>query len=153
MKIGVGAAHFSAIQRAELAVRRGIHRSLLGPAGRRALLAGIAATGNCGLACADSPAVPDGQVVLEEITVTAQKREERLQETPISISAFSRAAIEKLGVNNLRELSEHAPNVRFDFTAPISGASNAAGIFIRGIGQSDFALTTEAGVGTYVDGV
>ena len=153
MKIGVGAAHFSAIERAELAVRRGIRCSLLGPAGRLALLAGIAAAGNCGVVCADSSAAPEGQVVLEEITVTAQKREERLQETPISISAFNRAAIEKLGVNNLRELSEHAPNVRFDFTAPISGASNAAGIFIRGIGQSDFALTTEAGVGTYVDGV
>src|SRR5260370_3433955 len=153
MKSGVGAAHFSAIQWAELAVRRGIRRSLLGSAGSVALLAGIAATGNCGLGWAESAAVPEGQVVLEEITVTAQKREERLQETPISISAFSRAAIEKLGVNNLRELSERAPDVRFDFTAPISGASNAAGIFIRGIGQSDFALTTEAGVGTYVDGV
>src|SRR6266481_8868388 len=137
MKIGVGAAHFSAIQRAEPVVGRVIRRSSLGPAGRLALLAGIAAAGNCGVVCADSSAAPEGQVVLEEITVTAQKREERLQETPISISAFNRAAIEKLGVNNLRELSEHAPNVRFDFTAPISGASNAAGIFIRGIGQSD----------------
>src|SRR6266404_3348325 len=121
MKIGVGAAHFSAIERAELAVRRGIRCSLLGPAGRLALLAGIAAAGNCGVVCADSSAAPEGQVVLEEITVTAQKLE----------------------VNNLRELSEHAPNVRFDFTAPISGASDAAGIFIRCIGQSDFALTTE----------
>ena len=41
----------------------------------------------------------------------------------------------------------------FDTTAPITGVSNAAIITIRGIGQTDYALTTEAGVGTYIDGV
>jgi iron complex outermembrane recepter protein len=90
---------------------------------------------------------------LEDIVVTAQKREERLQDTPIAISAFSAAAMEKAGVTNVQQVSEMAPNVTFDFTSPISGASNAAAVFIRGIGQSDFALTTDAGVGTYVDGV
>lgn len=90
---------------------------------------------------------------LEEITVTAQRREERLQDIPISISAFTASAIERLGVTNVEQLANFAPNVRFDFTAPVSGASDAAGVFIRGVGQADFALTTEAGVGTYVDGV
>ena len=99
------------------------------------------------------PGSADPTVALEEVTVTAQRRSERLQDTPISMSAFTSAAIERLGVSNLQQLAEFAPNVRFDFTAPISGASDAAGVFIRGIGQSDFALTTEAGVGTYVDGV
>src|SRR5882757_10291682 len=92
-------------------------------------------------------------VGLEEITVTAQRREERLQDIPIAITAFGAAAIEKLGVTNVEQLANFAPNVRFDFTAPVSGASDAAGVFIRGVGQADFALTTEAGVGTYVDGV
>lgn len=95
----------------------------------------------------------DEVVGLEEIIVTAQKREEGLQETPISISAFTERAIEQLGATNIQQVAEFAPNVVFDFTAPISGASNAAGVTIRGIGQTDFALTTEAGVGTYVDGV
>jgi len=90
---------------------------------------------------------------LEEITVTAQRRTERLQDTPISITAFTAATIERLGATDIERLANFAPNVRFDFTAPISGASDAAGIFIRGVGQADFALTTEAGVGTYVDGV
>jgi len=90
---------------------------------------------------------------LEEITVTAQRREARLQDTPISITAFTASAIDKLGVTNVEQLANLAPNVRFDFTAPVSGASDAAGVFIRGVGQADFALTTEAGVGTYVDGV
>ncbi len=90
---------------------------------------------------------------LDTIVVTAQKREENLQDTPISVSAATAASIERTGATNIAVVAEMAPNVIFDTTAPISGASNAAGVTIRGIGQTDFALTTEAGVGTYVDGV
>jgi iron complex outermembrane receptor protein len=104
-------------------------------------------------AAASAPSSDTISGALEEITVTAQRRAERLQDTPISITAFTAAAIDALGVTNVAQLSNLAPNVRFDFTAPVSGASDAAGIFIRGVGQADFALTTEAGVGTYVDGV
>ena len=118
------------------------------------------ACGMCAMAQAGaSTALPSSEhpdestATLEEVTVTAQRREERLQDTPIAVTAFTSAAIDRLGVSNVQQLAEFVPNVRFDFTAPISGASNAAGVFIRGIGQSDFALTTEAGVGTYVDGV
>mgnify|MGYP001099389736 FL=1 len=106
-----------------------------------------------GLAIAGPGLAQDAGLALEEIRVTAQKREESLQDTPISIAAFTAASIEKLGISNIQQLGDLTPNVTFDFTAPISGASNAAGIFIRGVGQSDFALTTEAGVGTYVDGI
>src|SRR5713226_10551943 len=101
----------------------------------------------------DSARAIEAPGALEEITVTAQRREARLQDTPISITAFTASAIDKLGVTNVEQLANFAPNVRFDFTAPVSGASDAAGVFIRGVGQADFALTTEAGVGTYVDGV
>src|ERR1700724_3300151 len=57
---------------------------------------------------------------LEEITVTAQRREERLQDTPISITAFGATAIARLGASNVEQLANFAPNVRFDFTAPVS---------------------------------
>jgi iron complex outermembrane receptor protein len=100
-----------------------------------------------------TPAGGQTDGALEEIVVTAQKRAERLEQTPIAITAFTAATIAKTGVTNLADLAEKAPNVTFKFTAPISGASNAATVFIRGIGQSDFALTTDPGVGTYVDGV
>jgi iron complex outermembrane recepter protein len=90
---------------------------------------------------------------LEEIVVTAQKREQSLQDTPIAITAFTDTLIARTGVSDIAQLAEKTPNVTFKFTAPISGASNAATVFIRGIGQSDFALTTDPGVGTYVDGV
>jgi iron complex outermembrane receptor protein len=106
-----------------------------------------------GLAIPGAAIGQETSVGLEEIVVTAQKREESLQDTPISITAFTASGMEKLGVTNIQELGAFTPNVTFDFTSPISGASNAASIFIRGIGQSDFALTTEAGVGTYVDGI
>src|SRR5882757_5683014 len=101
----------------------------------------------------DAGGANEPSAALEEITVTAQRRAARLQDTPISITAYTTAAIETLGATNIAQLANFAPNVRFDFTAPVSGASDAAGIFIRGVGQADFALTTEAGVGTYVDGV
>lgn len=119
---------------------------------RTALMTGVSTLG-LALAAAGQANAQSVTYALEEIRVTAQKREESLQDTPISIAAFTAATIEKLGITNIQQLGDFAPNVTFDFTAPISGASNAAGIFIRGVGQSDFALTTEAGVGTYVDGI
>lgn len=90
---------------------------------------------------------------VEEIIVTAQRRSENLQTTPIAISAFTSDGIARKGLADVQQVAQLAPNVSFDFTSPVSGASNAAAVYIRGIGQSDFALTTEAGVGTYVDGV
>ena len=109
-----------------------------------------AGAGHVAAAAAADESEPQG---LEEIVVTAQKRSENLQQTPIAITAFTAATIAKTGVSDIAELAERAPNVTFKFTAPISGASNAASVFIRGIGQSDFALTTDPGVGTYVDGI
>jgi iron complex outermembrane recepter protein len=107
-----------------------------------------------GIALAQEAATEEAQSEgLEEIVVTAQKRSENLQETPIAISAFTAEGIEKKGLADIQQVAQLAPNVTFDFTSPISGASNAASVYIRGIGQSDFALTTDAGVGTYVDGV
>lgn len=91
--------------------------------------------------------------VLEEITVTAQKREESLQDTPIAVSAFTETAIQNKGIDNISEVADFTPNLIFDTTSPVSGLSSGAVVFIRGIGNTDFSLTTDPGVGTYVDGV
>ena len=93
------------------------------------------------------------QGALEEIVVTAQKREEGLQDTPIAVSAFTATAIEDRGIDNISQVAAFTPNVVFDTTAPISGVSSGAVIFIRGIGITDFALTTDPGIGVYIDGV
>jgi len=90
---------------------------------------------------------------LEEVTVTARKTSENLQVVPIAVSAFSVESLESKGLSNLAQIADFAPNVTLDFTSPISGASSALVAFIRGIGQSDFAINFEPGVGVYVDGV
>lgn len=91
--------------------------------------------------------------LIEEITVTARKREESLQDTPMSISAFSGESLEARGITKVDEIQNISPNLSFYSNSPVGAAANSAGIFIRGIGQSDFVPTTEPGVGLYVDGV
>ncbi|PCI54742.1 MAG: TonB-dependent receptor [Alphaproteobacteria bacterium] len=91
--------------------------------------------------------------VLEEITVTARKRAESLQDAPISMAAFSGADLDKRNASDLSSIDAFTPNLVFDAAAPISGSNVAASIFIRGIGQTDFAFTTDPGVGLYLDGV
>ena len=90
---------------------------------------------------------------LEEIIVTARKREENLQSTPIAISAFTDKDLEYRQVNSTDQLSDITPNLTFDSGSPSSGSSSAAQIFIRGIGQTDFTPVTDPGVGLYIDGV
>ncbi len=87
---------------------------------------------------------------LEEIIVTARKREESIQEVPISITAFSEKDIADSGVLDVRQLAESVPNVVF------TGIDNSSvTIFtVRGVQtQSRANIGFESGVGTYVDGV
>ena len=91
--------------------------------------------------------------LLEEITVTARKREEGLQDTPIAVSAFTGANLEARGIEKLNGIMQITPNVSFYTHASNGGSNNNATLFIRGVGQSDFVPTTDPGVGIYVDGV
>jgi iron complex outermembrane receptor protein len=95
----------------------------------------------------------DKNIALEVINVTAQKRVEPLQETPIAITAFSAVALDRKGIDNISNLAKFTPNLVFDTHTAIGGASSAASVFIRGIGNTDFSLTTDPGVGIYVDGI
>ncbi len=109
------------------------------------LISGAIALSSAGTATA--------QRQLEEIVVTAQKRSESLQDTPIAITAFTATALADKGINDISEIANFTPGLVFDTTSPIGGASSGAAVFIRGIGNTDFSLTTDPGVGTYVDGV
>ena len=91
--------------------------------------------------------------VIEEVVVTARRREERLQDTPVAVTALSAQALEARGVDNVAEVAKFAPNIRFDNAAQLSGGNYNATVFIRGVGQNDFALFSDPGVGVYVDGV
>ncbi|MFT6888751.1 MAG: iron complex outermembrane receptor protein, partial [Halioglobus sp.] len=76
-----------------------------------------------------------------------------LQDTPISIAAFTTQDLEARGIVDFSEIGEFTPNVVFDFTSAISGGNSAAIIMIRGVGTSDWALPVDPGVGLYLDGV
>ncbi len=115
---------------------------------RRALLAAAAAA-----ALAQQSLAADRSLMLEEMVVTAQKRATSLQDTPISIQAFTGAELEVRSAGDISQIADFTPNLEFDSTSPISGSSNAAVVFIRGIGQTDFVLTSDPGVGIYLDGV
>jgi len=94
-----------------------------------------------------------GVQALEEIVVTARKREESLQETPIAVSAFSAADLEARSLDNLMDIGAFVPNVTMANAQGGSGGSNNGQIYIRGVGQSDFLFTTDPGVAIYIDGV
>jgi iron complex outermembrane recepter protein len=88
---------------------------------------------------------------LEEIVVTARKREELLQNVPVSIAAFSASDLGKRSLQNLDDVGQFLPNLTVS-QAGTNGNSGAL-IYIRGIGQSDVLSTYDPAVGIYVDGV
>ncbi|MBL4800946.1 MAG: TonB-dependent receptor [Emcibacter sp.] len=90
---------------------------------------------------------------LEEIIVTARKREEGLQNTPISITAISSEGLEKRQIISMDQVSNITPNLTINTSSAFSGSSQTPAVFLRGIGQTDFTLNTDPGVGIYVDGV
>jgi iron complex outermembrane recepter protein len=90
---------------------------------------------------------------IDDIVVTARKVSENIQDTPISITAFSAEGLEARNVDGLSGLSDFTPNLTINTSSAFSGSSQTAAVFIRGIGQTDFTLNTDPGVGTYVDGV
>ncbi len=90
---------------------------------------------------------------IEEITVTARRRAESIQETPISITAMTSSDLEMRNITNLTNIDRFTPNLTFERGSGNTGGNSNAQVFIRGVGQQDFLFTTEPGVGIYVDGV
>ena len=99
---------------------------------------------------ADSPVLNSSQhhLIQEEVIITARKRVERLQETPIAISAFSDEALKVAGIANIRDLQESVPGLN------ISEMGNKApSIFIRGVGQKESLAALDPGVGVYINSI
>jgi iron complex outermembrane receptor protein len=95
---------------------------------------------------------PAGAQGIEEIVVTALRRETDLQDTPISITAFTAEDMFDRSFTNTRDIAEATPNMLFTTGGAASGGS-AALAYIRGIGQNDWLVTVDPGVGIYIDGV
>ena len=86
--------------------------------------------------------------VLEEIVVTAQKRSEDLQDTPVAVTAFTGEQLQQAGVYDSIALSNVVPNV----TVGTENARDAIFINIRGISQSERRNTSDPTTAFYVDG-
>jgi len=108
------------------------------------LIPAVAATGAFCTAfslCASAQAM-----VLEEVTVTAQKRVQNLQDVPIAVSAMTGEKIADIAILDLEEVTQYMPNVT------INAGAATPNLFIRGIGAGTNA-GFEQSVGMYVDGV
>jgi iron complex outermembrane receptor protein len=88
---------------------------------------------------------------LEEVIVTAEFRTENVQETALSITAISADALQQRSVANLAAATSWSPNV--NVASGTEGFGQVAGVFVRGVGQSDPHFALEPGVGIYVDDV
>ncbi|MET0272148.1 MAG: TonB-dependent receptor [Phenylobacterium sp.] len=93
---------------------------------------------------------PDGGAQVEEVVVTAQKREQNLQDVPVAVSAFSSDALQAQSVQSLVDLSAKAPNV---VLAPVGAYPYASAFYIRGLGFADVESTFEPAVGVEMNGV
>ncbi|MFK7828188.1 MAG: TonB-dependent receptor [Congregibacter sp.] len=88
--------------------------------------------------------------LLEEVVVTARKREEGSQDVPLSITAFGADQIEALKVRDLTSLSVGMPNVALDDVGTTRGTANFS---IRGLGISASIPSIDPTVGVFVNGV
>jgi iron complex outermembrane receptor protein len=93
----------------------------------------------------------DDDSMIEEIIVTATKREESIYDVPIAITAFTQETMERAGITDLTDVGKFVPNL--NVTGFSAGHVSSVNPFIRGIGLQDHLITTEPGVGVYVDGV
>lgn len=87
---------------------------------------------------------------LEEIVVTARKRAETLQTTPVAVSAFTGETLERQVVLTLQDMTDKVPGLVFE---PVSIYRNASAIFLRGTGYQDVESAYEPAVATVIDGV
>ncbi|MEM9501642.1 MAG: TonB-dependent receptor [Pseudomonadota bacterium] len=127
---------------------------------RALLLAGCA-----GFAVFSTPALAQDEPVAEdgvtednaaqptydmEMVVTARRREERLVDVPLSITAITGDALEQQGILELTQVAQQVPNITLEVSR---GTNTTLTAFIRGVGQQDPVAGFEAGVGLYIDDV
>ena len=116
--------------------------------GKKQLVIALAAAG---VGVTSVPVVQAQQGVLEEITVTARKREESMQDVGISVSALSETEIQRQFARDIQDLANIAPNLIIDDTG--QGPGGTAAIFIRGVGMADLEKNFDPAVGVSIDGV
>lgn len=115
---------------------------------KHAILVGAVISSSIGLVGvvgAQESQTNDGSFKLEEIVVTATKRETALTDTAIAISAFTNEARDRLGLQGIQDIADVTPGMT------VQDAPNR--ISMRGVGRLTNALGSDPGVGIYVDGI
>lgn len=110
----------------------------------------LTAIGFANTASAQTAPEASSEQATDVVVVTARRRDEVLQDVPISVTSLSSAALEATGAPDITVLQQSAPNA----TVQVARGSNSTLIaFIRGVGQQDPLWGFEPGVGLYVDDV
>ncbi|WP_320837808.1 TonB-dependent receptor [Zhongshania sp.] len=94
-----------------------------------------------------SLAANQGSRLIEEVMVTAQKREEDSQDIPIMISAFSSEKLDAMGVESTADLQKVTPGLTFTY------AYGYTVIYLRGVGSDAFLPNADPSIATYIDGI
>ena len=123
---------------------------------KQILIGGLAGVSALSLAVGPAPAAAQSQAaaragVLEEVVVTARKREESLQDVGQSVSAFSAEEIERRFARDMRDIVDVSPNLIIDDTS--QGPGGVAAVALRGIGVSEVESSFDPAVGVVIDGV
>jgi iron complex outermembrane receptor protein len=112
---------------------------------------GVAVVGALSLALpalSNAQSAPAEEPILSEITVTAQRREELLQNVPIAVTAVTEDTLDKLGIADTSDLKALVPSL--NFSTAIGGLGLPR---IRGVGSTGQGPGVENPVATYIDGV
>ena len=86
--------------------------------------------------------------ILEEVIITAQKREQSLKDVPVTVSAFSGSFIEDAGVQDIRDIAGFTPNLSIK-----TRSETETTVFMRGIGSLAPGIGADPAVGIYIDGM
>lgn len=123
-----------------------------------ALSVGLCLAATPSLAQSTSPAPADAPAAAQpdngptgDVVVTAQFREQRLQDAPLAITAVTGATLEARGQTSIADIGAQAPNVTLRQAPATYGPAVVA--YIRGVGQRDTSFALEPGVGLYIDDV
>jgi iron complex outermembrane receptor protein len=95
-------------------------------------------------------ALGQSEGVLEEVTVTAQKRDQSVQDIPVAVTVLTGESLLQLGIDNSVAIADYTPGLT---VSPVFGIGNIPNISIRGVGMNDFRDYHESPSAVYVDEV
>ncbi|MEI7573336.1 MAG: TonB-dependent receptor [Phenylobacterium sp.] len=91
------------------------------------------------------PAAAQSSNTIEELVITAEKREQSLQDVPVAVSAFSAAKRDLIGINTIQDITNFTPGLQYN--------SSTDRVSLRGVGRLTNVLSADAAVANYSDGI